>query len=1723
MKTKRLVKCSIAALIAAAGTMIAAQAQNVGLWQLNGNLNSANGGDPITELFTSGDFGSTESFAIGAINGETAQIMKFPANTEDDTGFVIPVSTELSNSNDYTFMADVYYPSASNGTGRGLADTSIDFAGSELGIGANNALVAAGGSGVINPDTWHRVIITVDGTNGVITRYVDGVLTGSGPISSDELPFGRYTLDSQLDVIAFAHTSEGFVNSVQLRKDVITRGHAAALGGASADGLPEDLPEVTPFIEAWTPSGSVADRNTDIGVMINQGDAQIDNNSIEFLLDDVAQNAQISQAGGVITISVDRSLPFAPATKHVLVVNFTDDKVGAQSYSHEFDAAIYFEDFESAVLEPNVNEGLESDKAWTRIGMTGWDVDDSGVPGVGDDETDGVTEWAGWSFANKEWWIQAAGDQRRSEFSFASGTVLVADPDEWDDQGHADSEENGWYETYVTSPEVSLEGIAPGTAFLQMASSWRDEFDSNYRQSVNIEVSFDGGEWREIHRWVSDPASPNFHDDAPNEMLILQLDNPEGAQNVVMKFGMFDAGNDWWWAIDNLVVNAGATPPTLVSHPQAIEVDEGAEASFTVEVEGTGPFNYEWFLNGDSIAVSQSIEITDTLIISRANADAAGNYSVVVSNAGGQTPPSNSALLEVKASLPGTLLFFEGFEGLPLGPNIDEGVAGDAVWTDTLPDGWDRVNDLPGLDDDEVGVREWEGWAFADRAWWANTAGDQRRTEFVKGTGTIAIADGDEWDDKGSPAGQGTMNTMMTTPEISLAEVEAGTLSLRFNSSWRPEVLQTGLVEASFDGGAPVEILRFSSQDDDNYKGHAPNDTVTVSIDHPADASTMKLTFSYLEAGNNWWWAIDNIEVKGVVPNNNILFTEDFDGLALGPNVDESVAGDAVWTKTAPAGWSIDDSGVPGVGDPAQDGVTEWAGWSFASKDWWVEAAGDQRRSEFVNSTGIAAIADGDEWDDQDHAEGYLDTFMSTGAIDISSAPERTLELSFDSSWRPEYDSYYRQTANVTVSFDGGAPMEVMLWESNSESPNFHDANTNERVVLSVANPAGAQTMVVTFGYFDAGNDWWWAIDNITVAIGEPQPALVPASEDFSNLVLGPNVDEELAGDAVWTKTAPSGWSIDDSGVPGVGIPDQDGVTEWAGWSFADKDWWAEATGDQRRSEFTKASGTIAIADGDEWDDQDHAEGYLNTFMSWPLDVSGVSGALELRFDSSWRPEYDSYYRQTANITVSFDGGEPMEVMLWESNSDSPNFHDANTNESVVVSLPDPAGAKNMVITFGYFDAGNDWWWAIDNLMVFEAYTVGSIEGFDGLVLGPNVDEELAGDAVWTKTAPGGWSIDDSGVPGVGIPDQDGVTEWAGWSFADKDWWAQATGDQRRSEFTKATGTIAIADGDEWDDQDHAEGYLNTFMSWPVTISGAAEGSLELHFDSSWRPEYDSYYRQTANVTVSYDGADPVEVMLWESNSDSPNFHDANTNESVVVALNNPAGAKSAVVTFGYFDAGNDWWWAIDNVRIVAAGGSGISIAAYGEFFSGVTVTWENGALESAPAVTGPWTPVEGAVSPYTVDWDQGVYTYFANADDAFGLPYRKRQLQYESSDSITIETYQDTAMTIPSTMDTPVRLSGLVAEDELNYRAELTDFQGQFYNLPYTQLGGLVTYSEDYTSLTVDIVTNTMQIVPDETKVEIQGLAAAFAQVYIDPDDGRVHVVLGPFYLGGQKFFRAR
>ena len=243
-------------------------------------------------------------------------------------------------------------------------------------------------------------------------------------------------------------------------------------------------------------------------------------------------------------------------------------------------------------------------------------------------------------------------------------------------------------------------------------------------------------------------------------------------------------------------------------------------------------------------------------------------------------------------------------------------------------------------------------------------------------------------------------------------------------------------------------------------------------------------------AGGSGKVYVDDIRLAtGPAPVGKILLLdEDFEGLPLGPNVEETLAGTKVWTDTPPTGWSIDDSGMPGLGNPAIDGITEWAGWAFANKDWWVQAAENQRRVEFTLGQGTVAIADPDEWDDADHPAGYnvaadpYDTWLSTPAIDISGSQAGTVQLTFDSSWRPEYDDDYHQTATITASFDGGERVEVLRWESNTASPNYKpDNSTNETVTVNLNNPSWAKSVVLTFGLFDAGNDWFWAIDNVKV------------------------------------------------------------------------------------------------------------------------------------------------------------------------------------------------------------------------------------------------------------------------------------------------------------------------------------------------------------------------------------------------------------------------------------------------------------------------------------------------------------------------------------------------------------------------------------------------------------------------------------------------------------------
>lgn len=222
------------------------------------------------------------------------------------------------------------------------------------------------------------------------------------------------------------------------------------------------------------------------------------------------------------------------------------------------------------------------------------------------------------------------------------------------------------------------------------------------------------------------------------------------------------------------------------------------------------------------------------------------------------------------------------------------------------------------------------------------------------------------------------------------------------------------------------------------------------------------------------------------------LYVQNFDSLTLGPNVDETAPVDATaWTQTPPVGWTVDDSGVPYVNDPTR-GVAEWEGWSFAEKTWWAAAAGDQQRSQFTLGQGNVAVADPDEWDDKGAPiattpfAGYYNARMSTGDISLAGVSAGAAKLTFSSSWRAECcdegpNSTNNQTASIQASYDGGAFVEVMRWESDSNSSSYKPDATNETVVVNLNNPAGASNVKLKFGLLNAANDWWWAIDNLEV------------------------------------------------------------------------------------------------------------------------------------------------------------------------------------------------------------------------------------------------------------------------------------------------------------------------------------------------------------------------------------------------------------------------------------------------------------------------------------------------------------------------------------------------------------------------------------------------------------------------------------------------------------------
>jgi hypothetical protein len=659
-------------------TAVQAQAPD-GQWDFNaGNLSAtvgtalqyADGDGGVTQTGT--QFGTTTALGIPDIGGVVANVMRFSAANTNGNGYLM-TAPPISNGgggllNDWTLIMDVLYPSAANYQVRPIAD--VDGSGidpdPEIGITAGNAFGIADGSafGQIATNTWYRLGVVATSTN--LTFYINGTQVG---VAASGGPDARFSVSPGGTVLFFGTmvtaTAPGYVNSIQFRSTALTRGQMVALAGPTAAGIPQTIPPVPSYIEKWTPAGAMASRNTDLGAVLNVGDGTVTTASITLKLNGTAlASPQITTSGKTITVlKTGVTLPLN--TTNTLELAYTDSQAGQKTLTHSFKSVLLYEDFEELALIDAVEEPNGMQNAWTPTPPVGWVTNHSGMPGYGDPANDGRTEWAGWTFAKKDFWI-ASDNQTRDQFTLAQGTLAIADPDEWDDATHPTTDEQGnslYFNSFLSTPSINIAGIPADSIYLKFDSSWRpegfDDWGGTNNQTATVTVSYNGGAAIDVLHWDSKEGGPYYHPDSQNEAIFLQLANPATATNMVITFGLTLGANDWWWAFDNVELSAGVIAPAISTQPQSQLASAFGDVAFNVVATGTEPLAYQWLFNGTAIDGAT----TNPYTVVNTTTNSAGNYQVVVSNGGGSVTSAVAVLTIFTDPLTNSLVAHLKFDG----------------------------------------------------------------------------------------------------------------------------------------------------------------------------------------------------------------------------------------------------------------------------------------------------------------------------------------------------------------------------------------------------------------------------------------------------------------------------------------------------------------------------------------------------------------------------------------------------------------------------------------------------------------------------------------------------------------------------------------------------------------------------------------------------------------------------------------------------------------------------------------------------------------------------------------------------------------------------------------------------------------------------------------------------------------------------------------------------
>jgi uncharacterized repeat protein (TIGR03803 family) len=99
-------------------------------------------------------------------------------------------------------------------------------------------------------------------------------------------------------------------------------------------------------------------------------------------------------------------------------------------------------------------------------------------------------------------------------------------------------------------------------------------------------------------------------------------------------------GSSSYGTVFSLSFGPDSAPPVITAQPVSQTVNAGQSASFTVTATSTAPLSYQWVKDGVNVIGDTSASLT----LSNVQTNQAGNYSVVITNAGGSVTSSVAVL-----------------------------------------------------------------------------------------------------------------------------------------------------------------------------------------------------------------------------------------------------------------------------------------------------------------------------------------------------------------------------------------------------------------------------------------------------------------------------------------------------------------------------------------------------------------------------------------------------------------------------------------------------------------------------------------------------------------------------------------------------------------------------------------------------------------------------------------------------------------------------------------------------------------------------------------------------------------------------------------------------------------------------------------------------------------------------------------------------------------------